>query len=39
NINSKSSLVLLEIVIPYNVQIVSKSIQFDEFGKQKQKFK
>ncbi|CAG8587615.1 12424_t:CDS:2, partial [Racocetra fulgida] len=33
NINSKSSSVLLEIVIPYNAQVVSKSIQFDEFGK------
>ncbi|CAG8780478.1 14153_t:CDS:2, partial [Racocetra fulgida] len=32
NINSKSLSVLLEIVIPYNAQVVSKSIQFDEFG-------
>ncbi|CAG8592214.1 25403_t:CDS:2, partial [Gigaspora rosea] len=35
NINSRSSSVLLEIVIPYNAQVVSKSIQFDEFGKPK----
>ncbi|CAG8855598.1 32843_t:CDS:1, partial [Gigaspora margarita] len=33
NINTRSSFVLLEIVIPYNEQVVSKSIQFDEFGK------
>ncbi|CAG8701766.1 18110_t:CDS:1, partial [Racocetra fulgida] len=29
NINTRSSFVLLEIVIPYNMQVVSKSIQFD----------
>ncbi|CAG8849868.1 12693_t:CDS:2, partial [Gigaspora margarita] len=33
NINFRSSFVLLEIAVPYNSQVVSKSIQFDEFGK------
>ncbi|CAG8622175.1 2287_t:CDS:2, partial [Gigaspora margarita] len=33
NINSRRLFVLLEIAVPYNAQVVSKSIQFDEFGK------
>ncbi|CAG8444598.1 27267_t:CDS:2 [Dentiscutata erythropus] len=33
NINFRRLFVLLEIAIPYNSQVVSKSIQFDEFGK------
>ncbi|CAG8764517.1 14278_t:CDS:1, partial [Cetraspora pellucida] len=32
NISTKSSTVLLENVFSYNAQVVSKSIQFDEFG-------
>ncbi|CAG8793794.1 13984_t:CDS:2, partial [Cetraspora pellucida] len=32
NINSKGLFVLLKIAIPYNTQVVSKSVQFDEFG-------
>ncbi|CAG8786137.1 11553_t:CDS:1, partial [Dentiscutata erythropus] len=36
NINIRNSFVLLEILIPYNAQVVSKSIQFDEFGKQEE---
>ncbi|CAG8521637.1 25960_t:CDS:1, partial [Dentiscutata erythropus] len=35
NINSRSLFVLLEIAVPYNEQVVSMSIQFDEFGKPK----
>ncbi|CAG8856153.1 20115_t:CDS:2, partial [Gigaspora margarita] len=33
NINFRCVFVLLEIAVPYNSQVVSKSIQFDEFGK------
>ncbi|CAG8768185.1 27720_t:CDS:2 [Dentiscutata erythropus] len=33
NINFRRLFVLLEIAVPYNSQVVSKSIQFDEFGK------
>ncbi|CAG8787200.1 25053_t:CDS:1, partial [Racocetra persica] len=36
SINSiEGSSVLLEIIIPSNAQVVSKSVQFDEFGKPK----